>query len=117
MPPRAPGARRAARRALRAAARDLALLFFVPFIWTVSTSFKTLPDSVGFNLLPHPWTTAAWKYVWTQYDFKRYIAQQPLPRGRVTAANLVLGALGGYAFARLRFPGREVLFLPRARRR
>ena len=29
----------------------------------------------------------------------------------ITLANLILCSIGGYAFARLRFPGREVLFI------
>ena len=31
--------------------------------------------------------------------------------GAVTLTNLALGSLAGYAFARLRFPGRELLFI------
>ena len=89
----------------------VALLFFVPFIWTVGTSFKTIPDSVGVGLIPHPWTSDAWRAIWTQYDFKTYIRNSLQLAVIVTAANVLLAGLGGYAFARLRFPGREVLFL------
>ena len=33
----------------------IALLYFVPFLWTVSTSLKTLPETANFKLLPeHP---------------------------------------------------------------
>ena len=89
----------------------VSLLFFVPFIWSISTSFKTLPDTQYFNFIPHPFTTQAWKTVWTQYDFKRYIANSLFLAVVITAVNLVLSSLGGYAFARLRFPGRELLFI------
>ena len=89
----------------------VSLLFFVPFIWSISTSFKTLPDTQYFNFIPHPFTTQAWKIVWTQYDFKRYIANSLFLAVVITAVNLVLSSLGGYAFARLRFPGRELLFI------
>jgi multiple sugar transport system permease protein len=89
----------------------VSLLFFVPFIWSISTSFKTLPDTQNFNLIPHPFTTSAWKTVWSQYDFKRYIANSFFLAIVITTVNLVLSSLGGYAFARLRFPGRELLFL------
>ena len=44
-------ARRAVLYALMA---GIAAVFFVPFIWTVATSFKTIPDSVNFTLIPHP---------------------------------------------------------------
>ena len=89
----------------------IALLFFTPFIWTISTSFKTLPDTAYFNLIPHPFTTEAWKSVWTDYDFKRYALNSLFLAVTVTFVNLFLASLGGYAFARLRFPGRELLFL------
>ena len=89
----------------------IALLFFTPFVWTVLTSFKTLPDSANFNFIPHPFTTSAWKSVWNDYDFKRYALNSLFLAVTVTLLNLFLASLGGYAFARLRFPGREVLFV------
>jgi multiple sugar transport system permease protein len=88
-----------------------ALLFFTPFVWTISTSFKTLPNSAFFNLIPDPFTTEAWKSVWNDYDFKRYALNSFFLAVVVTLLNLFLASLGGYAFARLRFPGREVLFV------
>jgi multiple sugar transport system permease protein len=88
-----------------------ALLFFTPFVWSLSTSFKTLPDSAFFNLIPDPFTTEAWKSVWNDYDFKRYALNSFFLAVVVTILNLFLASLGGYAFARLRFPGREVLFV------
>jgi multiple sugar transport system permease protein len=91
----------------------VAAIFFAPFLWTVVTSFKTLPDSVDFNLIPHPWTTAAWHDLWTNpsYHFPTYIRNSFFLAAVVVTCNLFLSALGGYAFARLRFPGRELLFL------
>ena len=89
----------------------VSLLFFVPFLWTVATSFKTIPDSVNFNFIPHPFTTSAWHAIWSQYDFKTFIKNSLILAVVVTAANIFLAGLGGYAFARLKFPGRELLFL------
>jgi multiple sugar transport system permease protein len=86
-------------------------LFFVPFLWSISTAFKSLPDTANFSLLPHHWTTSAWHTVWTQYDFKLYIRNSLFLAVTITVVNLILSSLGGYAFARLRFPGRELLFL------
>ena len=39
----------------------IALLFFVPFLWMVSTSFKTLPETAYFSLLPKHWTFDAYR--------------------------------------------------------
>ena len=90
-----------------------ALLMFVPFAWTVVTSFKTIPDSVQLTFIPDPFTLTGWETAWTRLD-------PPLPRlffnsfllaGSVMLTNLVLGSMAGYAFSRLRFPGRDLLFL------
>ncbi|MDQ3870722.1 MAG: carbohydrate ABC transporter permease [Chloroflexota bacterium] len=90
-----------------------AVLMFVPFAWTVITSFKTVPDSVRLTVIPQPFTLEGWRQGFTEL-------QPPLPRlffnsaliaAVCTATNLVLGSMAGYAFARLRFPGREPLFL------
>jgi ABC-type glycerol-3-phosphate transport system permease component len=89
----------------------ISLIYFIPFLWTVSTSLKTLPDSATFSLLPHVWTTQAYYDVWTKYNFARYIENSAGIALVVTVVTLFLAGLGGYAFARLRFPGREILFL------
>jgi multiple sugar transport system permease protein len=88
----------------------IALLYFVPFLWTVSTSLKTLPESAYFSLVPHHWTVQAYRDVWTKYDFARYIENSAGLSAAITAITLVVSGMGGYAFARLRFPGREILF-------
>jgi multiple sugar transport system permease protein len=89
----------------------VAVIFFVPFVYTLTTSFKTLPDAANITFIPHPWTTSAWHTIWTQYDFKTYIKNSVFLAVVVTICNIFLAGLGGYAFARLRFPGRELLFL------
>ena len=89
----------------------VAVLFFVPFGWTIITSFKTIPDAVNVTSLPHPWTTEAWHAVWTQDSFPRYIKNSFFLAAVIVTCNIFLAGLGGYAFARLRFPGRDLLFL------
>ena len=90
-----------------------ALLMFVPFAWTVITSFKTLADSVRLTIFPQPFTTDAWQYVFENLEpsvvtmfFNSFVIAIA-----VTVSNVALGSLAGYAFARLRFPGRTFLFL------
>jgi multiple sugar transport system permease protein len=89
----------------------VALLFFVPFIWSVSTSFKTLPESVEFSLIPDEPTLAGYREALSTHNFGRYMLNSAGLALVITLSNLFLASLGGYAFARLRFPGREVLFL------
>jgi multiple sugar transport system permease protein len=89
----------------------IAAIFFVPFLWTLMTSFKTIPDAVNVTNLPHPWTTSAWHTVWTQDHFPTYIKNSLFLAAAIVVCNIFLAGLGGYAFARLRFPGRDLLFL------
>ena len=89
----------------------IAAVFFVPFLWTLTTSFKSIPDSVNVTFWAHPWTTEAWRTLWNDYDFPTYIKNSLFLCAVIVTCNLFLSALGGYAFARLRFPGRELLFL------
>ena len=109
------GDRRAAlrRRVAYAFLVGYALLMFVPFGWTVITSFKTIPDSVQMTLIPQPFTLKGWETAWTELDptLPRLFFNSFLLAGSVMITNVVLGAMAGYAFARLRFPGRDVLFI------
>jgi multiple sugar transport system permease protein len=88
----------------------LAALFFIPFLWSLSTSFKSLPETAYFSLLPHHWTLAGYRQALLDYDFKRYMLNSAILSIAVTLTSVFLGALGGYAFARLKFPGRNILF-------
>ena len=90
----------------------VAILYFTPFLWTVSTSLKTLPESVaGFDLLPDNPTLDAYRNALREFNFARYAGNSAILAVSVTFFNLVLASIGGYAFARLRFPGRELLFM------
>jgi multiple sugar transport system permease protein len=90
----------------------IAILFFTPFIWSVSTSLKTLPESVaGFDLIPNNPSLRAYRTALGEFNFARYTANSAGLAVTITLFNLVLASVGGYAFARLRFPGRELLFM------
>jgi multiple sugar transport system permease protein len=90
----------------------VALLFFTPFFWSVSTSLKTQVESAqGFDLLPDAPSLRAYREALTEFNFARYTANSAFLAVTITLTNLLLASVGGYAFARLRFPGREVLFM------
>jgi multiple sugar transport system permease protein len=90
-----------------------AVLMFIPFTWTVITSFKTLPDSVRLTIIPQPFTMEAYSYVSEKLvpPITTLFFNSVLIAVIVTLTNLVLGSLAGYAFARLHFRFREALFL------
>jgi multiple sugar transport system permease protein len=109
--PQRPLSERLIRVLVYAALLGISALYFIPFLWSVSTSLKTLPDTAYFSILPHHWVTSAYHDVLTKYDFARYFGNSAFLAAVITASNVLLAGLGGYAFARLKFPGREVLFL------
>jgi multiple sugar transport system permease protein len=89
-----------------------ALLMFVPFAWTVITSLKTRADSLQLSVIPDPISLEGWQYTLQTLDpsIITLFTNSAVLAGAVTVTNLVLGSLAGYAFARMRFPGREILF-------
>jgi len=85
----------------------------LPFLWMVSTSLK--PESEIFRF-PPIWTPRAWK--WENYSaamqaapFGRYFINTVIFAVTITASNLLLCSMAAYTFARLRFRGRNLLFL------
>jgi multiple sugar transport system permease protein len=92
----------------------LALIYFIPFLWSVTTSLKTLPETLqGFDLLPDNPSLRAYREVLTRDDlpFLTFFRNSLFLAGTITVIEVLFTSLGGYAFARLRFPGREVLFM------
>jgi multiple sugar transport system permease protein len=90
-----------------------ALLMFVPFAWTIITSFKTESDALRLTWIPNPFTLRGWETAFTELDptLPRLFFNSAIIATSVTLSNVALGSMAGYAFARLRFPGREFLFL------
>jgi multiple sugar transport system permease protein len=91
-----------------------AVLMFIPFAWSVSSSLKTQADSVrDLALIPTPVSLDGWQTAFNELDpsLPRLFFNSTIIAAAVTLSNVVLGSMAGYAFARLRFPGREFLFI------
>jgi multiple sugar transport system permease protein len=91
----------------------LALTMLFPFLWMVSTSLK--PEAEVFawppRLLPWPPRWENYREAWAIAPFGRYFLNTALVALSVTGVSLFLNSLAAYAFARLRFAGRDALFL------
>ncbi len=90
-----------------------AAAMLLPFVWMVSTSVKPADQlfTAPPTWVPHP---AQWdNYVKAMGagNFGRYAMNSLFLGIANLLTNVFLSALAGYAFARLRFPGRNVLFL------
>ncbi len=85
------------------------LVVLVPFWWIASMSFKTY-EQVQFATsiyVPRPFTWENYAGLWTETRFPLWLRNSLITALVVTASTTVIAALGGYAVARLRFPGRE----------
>lgn len=90
-----------------------ALLVVFPFVWMLFTSLKPETDIAQFppRLLPGVWTLDNYVNVWNRIPFARLLLNSVLFAGGVTIISLFLDSMAAYALARLRFPGRNVVFI------
>ena len=90
----------------------VAVLMLVPFLWSLTTSLKTGPESALFppTIVPRQPTLAAYRTVILEAPFGRWLLNSALVAFAVVVARCTFDTMAGYAFARMRFPGREALF-------
>lgn len=85
-----------------------------PFLFAFFSSFKTEGQVLAFppTLLPHPATGDNYKFIFNNSDFPflNYIFNSLVYAIATAALNVALGAMAGYAFGRMEFPGKNLLF-------
>jgi multiple sugar transport system permease protein len=90
-----------------------AVAMLLPFVWMVSTSLK--PPEQLFTVpptwIPRPLQFDTYLKAMSAGNFGRYAFNSLLLAAANMLTNVLLSGLAGYAFARLRFPGRNVLFV------
>jgi multiple sugar transport system permease protein len=89
-----------------------AITMALPFLWMLSTSLKALPDVFKWppQFLPNPPLWENYAKVFTLVPFGHYFLNTVFVSAARVLGVVITSALAGYAFARLRFPGRDVLF-------
>lgn len=87
--------------------------FIYPTVWMIFSAFK--PTSEIFSqpptLLPTNWTLDGFAKIFTTQPFLQQYGNSLYIAVIVTAGSLVVSGLAGYAFARMRFPFRNALFV------
>lgn len=89
----------------------LALMTLFPLLWMASIAFKPAAESFSSALIPESPTLDNFIYVLTGVPFIRYMLNSFFVSATVTIVALFFHTMAGYALARLRFPGREIIFL------
>ena len=89
-----------------------ALIATGPFLWLLSTSLKSGQNLLTFppELLPRPLSFGSYVEVWRAQNMPRFLWNTSVITFWGVLANLAMSATAGYALARIRFPGRDVIF-------
>lgn len=88
------------------------LLVLIPFFWMVSMSFKTEAEIMPFppTFFPKEISMKHMIAIWKRIPLLTYIKNTVIFAVGVAFVSVMIDSLAGYAFARIRFRGRETLF-------
>jgi multiple sugar transport system permease protein len=105
--------RRVARIAGYAVLLVAAIGLFAPFIWMITSSLKTANEvfSIPVTWLPEIFVWSNYVEIWTQSDMITWLRNTLFLAVVVTFLQVLTGSFAAYGFARIRFPGRDALFL------
>lgn len=91
----------------------VALAFLFPFFWMLTNAIRPNGEvlAVPPRLLPSDWQWGNFLDAWVYLPFGRFFLNSAMVSCAVTVIVLTVSSLAAYAFARLRFVGRDTLFL------
>ena len=87
-----------------------AIIAIVPFFWMISTSLMTLGETINRQWLPKTPQFSNYVEAWTEAKFAKYFLNSVIITAITIAGLLTTSILSGYAFARIKFYGRNVIF-------
>ncbi len=88
----------------------LAIVWISPLLFAFWAAFHATTDAVNFNLAA-PWTLANFATAWEGAPWLRYFLNTFVLVTVILAGQFVVTTLAGFAFAHVRFPGRDVVFI------
>ncbi|AEF81900.1 carbohydrate ABC transporter permease [Leadbettera azotonutricia] len=91
----------------------LSISMLIPFVWMISASFKIESDvfNVPVDWIPKIPTLDNYKMVWgSSVPFSKFLLNSIKVTLWCVIGELVTSALAGYAFAKIKFRGREIMF-------
>ncbi len=98
--------------ALHAALVAGAFITLVPLVWMVSASMMPTGEASSYppRLLPSSATLEHYRDLFTRMKIGRSFLNSTIVAGGITAISLLFNSMAGYAFAKLRFRGRDRIF-------
>ena len=90
----------------------LALIVLLPFWWVISSSIKATNEIVSSQptMVPQSFTLEHFEKLLGESDFPRFLLNSVIVSLASMGITVALAVLSGYAFFRLRFPGRDILY-------
>ncbi len=88
-----------------------AILAITPFFYMISTSLMTLGETINRQLLPAVPQFDNYAVAWNEARFSQYFLNSVIITAVTITGLLFTSILAGYAFARIEFPGRNVIFM------
>ncbi len=91
----------------------LSVAVLVPFAWMVSSSLKLDADvfSVPIQWIPAEFHWENFSNIWERIPLLTYLRNSVFLSLTITALQVLTGSFAAYGFAKVRFPGRDALFL------
>lgn len=88
------------------------IITLAPFAWMILTSFKTFEESILVppRLLPDAWMLDNYAIVLNKFPFGSFYLNTFAMMGMTVLGQLIICSMAAYAFARLAFRGKELLF-------
>ncbi len=83
----------------------------MPFVYMFSMSFTSTYDPYKFSLIPHEPTLKHWVYLITGSRFPRWALNSLVFASSVAVGQIFFDSMAGYALAKLRVPGRKLIFI------
>lgn len=91
---------------------SVAVTCLYPLLWMVASSFKTQETVFGdLSLIPRQWHLENYYLAVSQSNFGRYLINSIFYTVSVVLGIVFISSLAAYAFSRLRFPGRNIIFI------
>ncbi len=87
------------------------IVMVFPFLWMLLSAFKDVREIFAFDFWPKRWVLDNFREVLFDTDFPRWFFNSLVVAVTTTASVLFFCSLVGYTLTRLRFPGRNVIFL------
>lgn len=90
----------------------VAAIVLLPIVWLFVSSFKTDADVISWppSFLPKEWVLTQYEYVSSVIPVLNMVKNTVIFAGSVTLISLVVDSLAAYAFSRMHFRGKNVIF-------